>query len=94
MKTFFRNASDPISADMIWYASDILTTDQMQELESLSAADLVAYAEAVPSWDYLDPGMWDYIAYWDDLDDAEFTNDNGDFEPEKFLEAAKAAEQN
>lgn len=93
MTTYFRNPSDPISADMIWYASDILTTDQMQELESLSAADLVAYAEAVPSWDYLDPGMWDYIAYWYDLDDAEFTNGNGDFEPEKFLEAAKAAER-
>lgn len=94
MTTYFRNPSDPISAGMIWYASDILTTSEMQELESLSAADLVAYAEAVPSWDYLDPGMWDYIAYWYDLDDAEFTNDNGDFEPEKFLEAAKAAEQN
>lgn len=92
MTTYFRNPSDPISAGMIWYASDILTTSEMQELESLSAADLVAYAEAVPSWDYLDPGMWDYIAWWYDLDINDFTADD-DFDAEGLIAAAKAAER-
>lgn len=49
-----------------------------RELDSLSAADLIAYAEAVPSWDYLDEGMWDYIAY---LCDLEMPEDPDDWDP-------------
>ena len=88
MTTYFKNRDAEITADMTWYSSDILTTDEARELDSLSAADLIAYAEAVPSWDYLDEGMWDYIAYWCDL---EIPEDPDDWDPEAFLEAAKAA---
>ncbi len=90
MTTFFKDRDARITADMTWYSSDCLTTKEMRELDSLDVDDLIAYAEAVPSWDFLDPAMWDFIAYWCDLDCDAF-GEGCDFDPEAFLEAAKAA---
>lgn len=87
MTTYFKDRNAEINADMTWYSSDALNTAEMQELDSLSAADLIAYAEAVPSWDYLDEGMWDYIAYWYDIPE----QDSDEFDPDAFIAAAKEA---
>lgn len=59
-------------------------------MTSMSAEDLIAYAEAVPSWDYVDSGMWEFIAYWLDLDLTDYGwGDDGCFDPDAFLSAAK-----
>ena len=87
MTTYFKDKETPITADMTVYSSDCLSTAEMQELDKLDADDLIAYAEAVPSWDYVDEGMWDFIAYWKDLNIPE---DPDDWDPEAFLESAKA----
>ena len=89
MTIFYKQPDAEINADLTWYASDGLTTSELRALERLDAADLVAYADAVPSYDYMDPGMWDYIAYWYDLPTPAETED---WDPEAFLAAAKAAE--
>lgn len=61
-------------------------------LVRMDAADLIAYADAVPSWDYVEDGMWEYIAYWLDLDLSDYGwGDSGCFDPDAFLTAAKAA---
>ena len=61
-------------------------------LERMDAGDLIAYAEAVPTWDYVEDGMWEYIAYWLDLDLSDYVwGDNGCFDPDAFLTAAKTA---
>lgn len=86
MNVYFKARNTEINADMEWYSSEVLSTAEMREMEKLSAEDLIHYAEAVPSWDYLDDGMWDYIAYWYDLPEQ-----GEDFDPEAFLAAAKAA---
>ena len=52
-------------------------------LERMDADDLIAYAEAVPTWDYVEEGMWDYIAHDLDLDPADYPD------PEAFLTAAR-----
>ena len=55
-------------------------------LERMDAGDLIAYAEAAPTWDYVEDGMWDYIAYELDLDLADYDPD-----PDAFLAVAKDA---
>ena len=61
-------------------------------LERMDAGDLIAYAEAVPTWDYVEDGMWEYIAYWLDLDLSDYVwGDNGCLDPDAFLTAAKTA---
>lgn len=87
MITYYKRANDAITAKMEWWSSDNLPSSE--GYEQMDAADIIAYAEAVPSWDYLDEGMFDYVAYWCDLDQADFYNDNGDFDFEAFWEAAK-----
>lgn len=86
MTTYFKDKNAPITADMTVYSSDCLSTAEMRELYELDADDLIAYAEAVPSWDYVEEGMWDYIAYWKDV---EIPEDPDDWNPEAFLAAAK-----
>ena len=54
-------------------------------LERMDAGDLIAYAEAVPTWDYVEEGMWAYIAHALDLDPTDYPD------PEAFLAAAKCA---
>ena len=54
-------------------------------LERMDAGDLIAYAEAVPTWDYVEGGMWNYIAYELDLDLTDYPD------PDAFLAAAKYA---
>lgn len=61
MTTYFKDKNAPITADMTIYSSDGLSVAEMQELDELDADNLIAYAEAVPSWDYVDEGMWAYI---------------------------------
>lgn len=61
-------------------------------LERMDAGDLIAYAEAVPTWDYVEDGMWEYIAYWLNLDLSDYVwGDNGCFDPDAFLTDAKTA---
>lgn len=86
MTTYFKEKNAPITADMTIYSSDGLSVAEMRELDELDADDLIAYAEAVPSWDYIEDGMWDYIAYWKDI---EIPEDPDDWDPENFLAVAK-----
>lgn len=87
MTVYFKDPNAPITADMTIYSSDGLSTAEMQELDKLDADDLIAYAEVVPTWDYVEDGMWEFIAYWKDL---EIPEDPDDWNPEAFLEAAKS----
>lgn len=87
MTVYFKDHNALITADMTIYSSDGLSTAEMQELDKLDADDLIAYAEAVPTWDYIDEGMWEFIAYWKDV---EIPADPDDWNPEAFLEAAKS----
>lgn len=86
MTVYFKDKNAPITADMTIYSSDCLSTAEMQELDRLDADELIAYAEAVPTWDYIEEGMWDYIAHWKDV---EIPADPDDWDPEAFLAAAK-----
>ena len=86
MTTYFKDKAAPITADMTIYSSDCLSVAEMRELDEMDADDLIAYAEAVPGWDYIDDGMWDYIAYWTDT---EIPEDPDDWDPNYFLAAAK-----
>ena len=54
-------------------------------LERMDAGDLIAYAEAVPTWDYVEDGVWERIAYELDLDLTDYPD------PDTFLAAAKYA---
>lgn len=90
MATYFKENGTPISADMTWYSSDVLSTKEMDELEGMDARAILAYADVVPSWDYVEEGMWDYIAYWCDLDQADFYDDQDNFDFERFMDAANA----
>ena len=78
-----------IDADLDWLDATGMRQSELEGMTSMSVEDLIAYAEAVPSWDYVDEGMWDYIAYWLDLPE-----DGDDFDPESFLAEAKAALKN
>lgn len=89
MTIFYKTPGAAITADMSIYSSDGLTTAELQDLESMDAADLIEYAETVPSWDYVDPAMWDYIAYSLDMDNPTTPDEWEDWDPEKFLTEAK-----
>ncbi len=87
MGCYYKKRGAEIAADMeIW---DHIPPMGSDDLIAMDAAELIAYAEAVPTWDYVEPGMWDYLAWWYDL---EVPEDPDDFDPEEFLSAAKAAE--
>lgn len=80
-----------IDETLEWIDATGLRQDELEGMTSMSAEDLIAYAEAVPSWDYVDRGMWEFIAYWLDLDLPEDGEDGRDFDPESFVAAAKSA---
>ena len=79
-----------IDENLEWVDATGLRQSELDGMTSLSAEDLIAYAEAVPSWDYVDSGMWEFIAYWFDLDLTDYGwGDSGCFDPNAFLDAAK-----
>lgn len=86
MTTYFKGKNAPITADMTIYSSDGLSVAEMRELDKMNADDLVAYAEAVPSWDYIEEGMWAYIVQQKGLDVDE---DPNNWIPDDILAAAK-----
>lgn len=79
-----------IDENLEWIDATGLRQTEFKGMTSMSAEDLIAYAEAVPSWDYVDSGMWEFIAYWLDLDLTDYGwGDDGCFDPDAFLSAAK-----
>ena len=86
MTTYFKEKNAPITADMSIYSSDDLSVAEMKGLDKMNADDLVAYAEAVPSWDYIEEGMWAYIVQQKDLDVGEDLNN---WIPDDILAAAQ-----
>ena len=86
MTTYFMKKNAKITAETEVIASTRLTTEEMQEMERMDASKLIEYAEAVPSWDYVEEGMWAYIAYWCGLDMGE----DEEWDPEAFLDEARA----
>ena len=81
-----------IDENLEWIDASGLSQSELEGMTSMSAEDLIAYADAVPSWDYVEDGMWEFIAYWLDLDLGDYVwGDNGCFDPDAFLTAAKTA---
>lgn len=86
MINYFKGKNEPITADMAIYSSDDLSVAEMRELDKMNADDLVVYAEAVPSWDYIEEGMWAYIVQQKGLDVDE---DPNNWIPDDILATAK-----
>ena len=81
-----------IDENLEWIDATGLRQTELVGMIGMGADDLIAYAEAVPSWDYVEEGMWEFIAYWYDLDLSDYGwGDSGDFDPNAFLTAAKVA---
>ena len=64
-----------IDENLEWIDAAGLRQSELEGMTSMSAEDLIAYADAVPSWDYVEDG-------W---------GDSGCFDPDAFLTAAKTA---
>lgn len=81
-----------IDENLEWIDAAGLRQSELEGMTSMSAEDLIAYADAVPSWDYVEDGMWEFIAYWLDLDLGDYGwGDSGCFDPDAFLTSAKTA---
>lgn len=62
------------------------TAQLMWRMGLLRWEAVIAYIDAVPSWDYVEEDMWNYVADRYDIPIPE-----EDFDPAAFLEAAKRA---